>query len=204
MTNLNCQLQFDNLLETKDLLYLVEKSRNSTSKCNSDNKTSVHEQCFTLDSDKSLWIPQCPSALMFTLINIIATKPNLFEDDMKKAVVSYYQRHLIKLNGLLNMKYLEIMHNKSKTPALSWLKFESLLTHLIKEKIYEPRTVADELLTFVKADIPEHIASKLASVMEACAKFCRDANKHAMEEEEKEKWCEIIDWLSWFIGSSEF
>ena len=86
-----------------------------------------------------------------------------------------------------------------------WIKYESLLVHLIKELIYEPKTMANEVLHMVKNEFSDpKVASKFSPVLSSCARVCREINnKHALDEEIEEKWSEIIEWMGWFMSGEE-
>lgn len=190
-------------LEPQNFIKIIEQSQSSRQKCN-QNETIIHNKCLleVLDSDKKLLVPQCPDSFNYMIIDVLAKKPNLIDEISRDLIAKYYKKNAIKVKGLMSLNYLKIL-NETKFSTTTWLKYETLVIHLIKEQLYEPKSVANELLHIVKDEIPENIASKFASVLESCVKYCREANKECQDEEEEEKWCEIIDWMSWFIGSSE-
>lgn len=190
-------------LKVDEFRQIILESKNLNSKCDR-SETFCHIRCFyeISNGDKNLFIPQCPYSFNYIIIVVLVTKPKLIDEDTRDLIAKYYKNNEIKVQGLMSLNYLNLL-NETKSPTTTWLKYETLIVHLIKEQLYEPKSLANELLSIVKDEIPQNIASKFASVLESCVKYCRDANKDCSEEEEEEKWCEIIDWMSWFIGSSE-
>lgn len=187
-------------LDRNSLYKLIRESKNQSSECDK-NKKFHHKLCF--DRNDSTPIPQCPNAFAYTVVELLANKPELFDEELRTEIAQYYDRINLKVSGLMSLEYLTLLNEKTKTPTLSWIKYENLISELIKKQKYEPKTVANEVLAIVKDEIPANIGAKFASVLESCVKHCRDTNKNIQDEEDEEKWCEIIDWMSWFIGSAD-
>lgn len=199
MTNLEDVLDFEKLNEPKNLHDIIEKSKNLTTKCD-QNKTVIHLLCFERSKDDQI-VPQCPNSLIYLLTKVIATKPSLLDDDAKARVVRYFKDNNILAKGLVYLEYLKIL-SSSQTKNMTWIKYEMLLSQLIKEKVYQPSTMANEVLSVVKSELDADIASNFCSVMNSCVKYCREVSNEHLEEEE-EKWCEIIDWMSWFLATND-
>lgn len=199
MNDLKDILDFNELKEPRNLYEIIEKSKNLTSKCD-QNKTVIHRLCFD-DGNNDQIIPLCPNALLYILIKVIAIKPSLLDDDTKTKVVHYFKDNNIRAKGLVYSEYLAIL-STSKTKSMSWIKYETLLSRLIKEKIYQPSTMANEVLSVVKSEMDADIACNFCPVINSCVKYCREVSYGCLEEEE-EKWCEIIDWISWFLATND-
>lgn len=190
---------------------LIDKAGKLTSKSDCDHSNS--NGCFNMDELKP--IPICDEAFLSLIINLISLKPKLMDESVTESISQYYKDR--KAEGLISLKNLETLHDQTHSPTYTWLKYESLLSNLIKKDIYKPKSMANEVLVVVKNELRPDLGSKLASVLESCVKLCREAGKsrargsmvgelgdeEAEEGEEEEKWCEIIDWMSWFIGSRE-
>lgn len=189
------------LTESSNLSIYIREFKNSNSKCN-DNKTTNHHDCIVKENDAELPKPQCPVSFIHILMKVLASQPKLLDDSARDAVVFYFRSNKIKAEGLVTVENLSLL-NQSKSQLMTWLKYELLLIQLIKEQIYEPKTMANETLVIVKSELGTQIASKFSSVLNTCVKHCRESNRHNVDEEEEEKWCEIIDWMSWFIVSDE-
>lgn len=206
MTDLeNQSINLDELNEPTNLHDIIVNSNNLSTNCD-NNKTVIHHSCFNKISSKNnnnnnQSIPQCPNALIYTLITVITTKPSLLDDESKSKVVHYFKSNKISAKGLVSLEYLKTL-NTSRTKTLTWIKYEKLLCWLIKEKIYQPSTMANEVLYVVKSELEPAIASNFCSVINSCVKYCREVSNGQFEEEE-EKWCEIIDWISWFLGTND-
>lgn len=141
-----------------------------------------------------------PDDIIELIMEILSQKAEYFSDKSKQLIIDFLDKHKTKLRkSILSIENLEII-NKSKSPTLSWIKLESFLKSLIKYKIYEPKRVANELLELTKIEIDKSISSRFASTLSGCVEYCREFGGLTAEEEEEEKWCEIIDWMSWFIG----
>lgn len=194
-------LLLGNLMKSSNLIDFINRSKNDTTKCDENNST-IHHDCIVEDDNAELFTSLCPSSLIFTLMKVIATEPKLLDDLAKDAVASYFKTHQVKAKNLITIDNLTIL-SRSKTQMMTWLKYEILLIHLIKEQIYEPKTMANETLNIVKSEMSPEITSKFSSVLNTCVKHCRESNRHNIDEEEEEKWCEIIDWMSWFIVTEE-
>lgn len=183
--------------ESSVLNDIISGSNFITSKCDGQGSFSSHLDCFDYTGNELLK-PQCQYALTFALVKILATNPKLIDDSIKSSVVGYFKLHEVKAKGFLSQEILSVL-SETQSPLLTWLKYESLLCQLIKEKIYEPKAVANEVLETVKNDLPQEVAIKFSSVLDSCVKHCREAGGGQSDEEEKGKWCEIIDWMSWFL-----
>lgn len=143
-----------------------------------------------------------PESIVVLLIKVIGAKPNLVDDDVKAKLVKCFKYKNVKIKKMISIENLLILH-KSGSQIISWIKYEYLLNHLIKEQIYEPEALASEVLSLVKDELNPAIACKLASVIEGCVKTCRETSKAKGDDEMEEKWCEIIDWMSWFLASKD-
>lgn len=198
-------IDFDRLInqltDPSALIEYIKESKNDTSRCR-DNKSVIHHNCLFEENSDGLSKPQCPNLLIYILIKILASQPKLLEDSTRDAIASYFKTNNIKAEGLITIDNLTTL-NQSKSPLMTWLKYENLLIHLIKERIYEPKTMSNETLAVVKSEINPDIASRFSSVLSTCVKHCRDSNRHNIDEEEEEKWCEIVDWMSWFLITEE-
>lgn len=189
------------ITESSNLSHYFRESKNNNTNCN-DNKSANHHDCIVKENDLELPRPQCPNSFIYILMRVLASQPKLLDDSARDAVASYFRSNKIKAEGLVTTENLSLL-DQSKSQLMTWLKYEILLTHLIKEQIYEPKTMANETLVTVKSELGPRIASKFSSVLSSCVKHCRESNRHNADEEEKEKWCEIIDWMSWFIVTDE-
>lgn len=188
------------LNEPKDLIDIIDRyQKNTTSDCDAQ-KGEQEIQNDPSVSDEST--PLCPESIVVLLVKVIGVKPNLIDDDVKAKVVRCFKDKNFKVQRIITIENLTILH-KSGSQLISWIKYESMLNHFIKEQIYEPDTMANEVLSIVKGELNPAIACKLASVIEGCVKHCRESSKGKAEEELDEKWCEIIDWMSWFLASKD-
>lgn len=198
--------------DSKELQHLIRISTMNLErdiKCDRiSDVVEEHDHCFTSlqkedDSGTSHFMASCPKGLLYLIVLLIATKPNLIDDEVKKELCSYFKKLDWKIDGLVSVSILELLHTRSQTQTITWLKYEALLTHLIKDYIYEPKTMSNEVLKIVKHELNPSIAAKLSSVLKSCAEICRKINnQHAPDEEVEEKWCEIIEWTSWLISST--
>lgn len=211
---------FDNIQDTGELSCLIEKANDLASNCDCQSDSVIHElDCFVdevslekksqeSDCDKKYItkIPRCQRALLRLIVHVIAKRPSLIEDNVKQKLIEYFNRNKTKANGLISHDVLKILHHGSSEGSnlLVWLKYESVIIALVRENIYQPETLANEVLALSKEELNSDIASKFASVLESCVRYCREVNKkHANESELEEKWCEIIDWMSWFLTSGD-
>lgn len=196
------------ITESSQLNDLINKSKNINLNCDKNNNPAIHKQCFVYpqqqdpSNQQQLPIPQCQTALVNIIIQVLTLNPRLVEDSTKDHLVNYFKSNDIKSSGLVTLKNLYTLY-ETKAQLMTWLKFESLLIQLIKEQVYEPKTLANEVLTVAKNDLKPEIAAKFSSAMNACVKYCREANSGNMDDEEEEKWCEIIDWMSWFLVTED-
>lgn len=211
----------DKIHEPQDLLCILKEAKCDSQECD-NNKTFIHNRCieFKQLSDQNcnthgdnndanqrkinlLPIPHCQDALVYIIIEVIAQSPKLIDDDAKQNFAHYYKTNNVEARRLVLPEYLSLL-STANSQLLAWLKYETLLIHLIKEQIYAPKTFANEILAIVKNELKPNIAAKFSSVVSACVKYCREANKGKNEdEEEEEKWCEIIDWMSWFMSTDD-
>lgn len=188
------------LNDAKELIDIIERyKKNTSADCDGIVDNSKRQNHLAHIEEIS---PLCPDSIISLLIRVIATKPNLIDDDVKAKVVGCFKDKNVKISKLISIENLTNLH-KSGSQLISWIKYESLLNHLIKERIYESSTMANEVLSIVKDELNPAIACKLASVIEGCVKQCRESSKGNDDEELEEKWCEIIDWMSWFLASRE-
>jgi len=194
------------ITESSQLNDLINKSKNISSNCGKNNNSAIHKQCFAYmqqdTSNHQLPIPQCQTALANFIIQVLSLKPKLLDDTTKDSLVKYFKANNIKSSGLVTLNNLYTLY-QTKFQLITWLKYESLLIHLMKEQVYEPKTLTNEVLSIVKNELQPEIATKFSSAMNACVQYCREANAGKIDDEEEEKWCEIIDWVSWFVGTEE-
>jgi len=182
--------------KSSDLLELVKNPKNKSIECGRDH-WKESSSCDSQEDD-GLVLALCPQSLIVMIVKVIAKKPNLFDDSIKEGLLDYFKTNKVSAKGLISLSVLQNLH-KADSQLLTWIKYEILLIHLIKERIYEPKTMANEILALTKSDLPSNVATKFSSVLQSCLKYCREVNKGRMDEEEEEKWTEIIDWMSWFI-----
>lgn len=135
-------------------------------------------------------------------IQIITIKPKLFDDTAQNKLVEFFKKPGMETNKFISLDTLSTL-DKSKMSTLTWIKYEMLLKTLIKEKVYEPKEMARAILHLSKTEIDPNLAAKFASAISGCVKYCRESSGQNMDEEEEEKWCEIIDWMSWFMGGEQ-
>ena len=161
---------------------------------------------------KSIEVATEPQDVINIVIKTIVEQPDRVEDDFRKKVSEYFHEKNVEAEGLVTQAILaKLGSSKSQSQLLTWLKYETILTHLIKEHIYKPNKMASEVLATVKCDLNSKIAAKFSSVLNGCVKYCREANKETSAnttantdgDEEEENWCEIIDWMSWFLGNDD-
>lgn len=172
--------------EFRDLLKKQLETFNLTAHDNhNENNTNQHD-----------------STLQNFILDLIVERPKLFDDSARAEVVDFYKRRHAKINRLLDMKNLYRL-SESKFQNLSWIVFEALLINLIKNQVYEPKVIASEMMNIVKRDVEPVLSSKLATLLKSCVPYCRQSGAHSVDEEEEEKWCEIIDWLSWAITDED-
>ena len=199
----------DHLRESKDLQNLIIGQADVIArKC--DNKSNVifeHHDCFELaatqNQQQSSTTP-CHRALLILVLKCIATKQSVVDDEVKKRLSSQFKDHNLKAEGLLNQDVLNLLNNGSDSQILIWIKYESLLTHLIQEHIYEPKTMLDEVLTLMKNELHPNLAAKLSPVLSTCAQICRKVSTEQTPDDNlEEKWSEIIDWIGWFISGND-
>ena len=151
-------------------------------------------------------VPQakCPKSLVHIIGLVLAKKPNLIDDNIRIRLSDYYKLNKIKATGLVSHDMLKLLHTNCESKLITWIKFEALLVHLIKDYVYEPKTLASEILETVKDDLDSQLAANFSSILNGCVKVCREVNnRRALDEEEQEKWCEIIEWMSWFLAGDD-
>lgn len=202
MTSL--EISINSIEQPNQLCDIIQQSKNITTKCDSNDSTSSsHQDCYlTHDHHSQFVIPQCSSALVNFLIKILASRPYLIDDSVKNLAANYFKENNLKAQGLISQDVLRALSSGSGSQIIVWIHYEALLSHLIKENVYEPKTVANETLRTVKHELDPKIAAKFSSVLNSCVRRCREIdNRQAIdqEQEEEEKWCEIIDWMSWFL-----
>lgn len=189
----------DKIKEPSQLQDVIKQAKSLETKCDK-NASVIHENCF----DADLLVPQCPKALINLIIKTIASRPSLVDDNVKFQISDYFKTNNIKAQGLVSQDILTTLYSGSESQLITWVKYEAILSHLIREFIYEPKTMASEVLQTVKNELDPRVAAKFSSVLNECVKFCREINnRHAFDEEEEEKWCEIIDWMSWFLVNDD-
>ena len=209
----------DEIVKASQLLSLIDECSKFSGKCeNTSSDCTEHgSDCFvTLDSHESpeksndvdsiSCVPSCSMALLHLVLRVIATKPNLFEDDVKQSLITYFKGKKLSAERLISRQILELLESEAvpTSSRLTWLKYENLLIALIRQDVYQPESMANDVLSLVKDELDGNIASKLASVLESCVKHCREISKKRTDDKElEEKWCEIIDWMSWFLNGDE-
>lgn len=196
----NLETKIDNIKEIKQLCELINTAQTAEIKCTVDNNSVIHYDCY--DNIDGQLIPKCPHCLVYILVRILVTQPTLIEDASRKSISSYFKTKHIQVRGLISLENLKLL-NRSQVPSSTWLKYETLLIHLIREEVYEPKTMASEILATVKDDMEPSLAGRFSSAISGCVKYCRDFKNGNIDEEEKEKWCEIIDWMSWFLAPQD-
>lgn len=193
-----------NLIEdSSQLAIILRESNHSTTNCDENKSVMVHDKCFQVSPNdkRTLNQPQCAFNLVQLIIRTTSKKPFLIDDNVRLEISNYYKRHKLKAEGLISVQILHSLHSGSDSQTMVWIKYEAILSHLIKELVYEPRTMANEVLRTVKSELDPKVAAKFSSVLNGCVKICKEVNhKLCMDEEEQEKWCEIIDWMSWFLA----
>jgi hypothetical protein len=193
---------------SEELLKFIEKSSKLNKRCdNTSTVISEHAQCFESNagSEHSVkWIA-CPRAVLYLIINLIASKPTLLDDDSKKLLSDYLKQQDVKVSGLVTENILKLLNSKNaNSQTMTWLKYEILLKQLISDYVYEPKTLSNEIIAHVKKDLDPSLAIKFSSALKSCVDICRKINnKHVPDEEEEEKWCEIIDWMSWLMSGND-
>lgn len=188
-------------IESIDLLNTIRQASCSNINCD-NNKTVIHTNCLLQDETLKLPKPSCTFSLTYLIIVIMSKSPTKIDDAVKEAFAKYFQDHGSPCKGLINSTFLTIL-SQSKQQTLTWLKYEVLLIHLINSNLYESKTMASEILSTTKSELAPETATKFSSVINSCVKHCRKASSSNQDEEEEEKWCEIIDWLSCFIAPED-
>lgn len=142
-----------------------------------------------------------PVHLRDIIIETLVQNPKLLDDKAKSLVVEFYKTNQIDASDFITpIKLAKLL--ESKTQAITWIKYESLLCHLIRAKVYSPKCLMDEVLALSKQEsFSQEAGSKFASCLSQCVKCCREISNP--EEEEEQKWCEIIDWMSWFLADPQ-
>lgn len=185
---------FPQIHDSSSLEKILKTLDYDATKCK-DNDGVIHITCYQYENQ--LPKPQCPHSLIYLILNLLAHSPRVVEDSCQTLVSEYFQKNQLKAPCMINLSNLNIL-KRSKSQTLTWIRFESFLTRLIKDKVYEPKSMSNEVLEVVKNELPMDIRGKLASVVKSCVPHCQQAIDY--EEEERNKWCEILDWMSWFIG----
>lgn len=138
------------------------------------------------------------------MIHIIASKPAHFDEEIKETINQCVKSNGIEVTGLVTKDVLKMLSTANpNSQTMVWIKYESFLKQMIKERAYNPKSMANELLAIIKHDLEPGLSLKLSSALKSCVDLCRQVNnKHEPDEEEKEKWCEIIDWMSWMMSGA--
>lgn len=211
---MNSLEDLDKLLESiqdsSKLQILIERAcvqvscQSADTYCDKDSKEHfvIHLNCFKQEPENLLPIPKCLKSFLYAVIKTISSQPKIFTDECRDCMVKNLMVNDVKVRGLISLKILHTLY-KSDHQLMTWLKYEYILIALIKERLYETKSIASEILEVVKNDLEPEISRKFSPIMKSCAKHCRESNKDNIDEEEKEKWCEIIDWMSWFVVAAE-
>ena len=137
------------------------------------------------------------------IITLLASKPHIFESKVYESISSHHERCTeAPAQGYItpnNLRSLSLSSNSRTT----WLKYEMVLCHLIKKKQLTSKILAEEILSTIKVDIETDILASVSSVLSACVKKCQQVNPNDTNDEDQEKWCEILDWLAWFCSSND-
>lgn len=190
----------DDLNGSDQLIDIIDGyQKNTTTDCDNNCDISISESHEKATDNIT---PLCPDSVIGLLIKVISKKPNLLDDDVRAKVVKVFKEKNIKVRNMISVEHLTTLH-ASGSQIISWIKYESLLNLLIKEEIYDPKSMASEVLSIVREELNPAIACKLASVIEGCVKHCRESSRGKSDDELDEKWCEIIDWMSWFLASKD-
>lgn len=167
------------------------------------NLAEVHSSCIErVDFEGgSSDVHLCQNAFVSIVVDIITTKPKILDDQVTDSIVACYKTSGESAGGFLMLDHLRTLH-KSSSPTMSWLKFENLLIRLIKEQVYDATKFGTEALGLVKHEMPDEVAGKFSSLLGACVPHCRAQTKLTGADDDG-TWCEIIDWMSWFLGSAD-
>lgn len=178
--------------------------RADSPKCDSNSSVILqHQDCFE-EQDGLPATPKCYRALLSLVLKCISSKPDLVDDESKRKLSDLLKLNSIKVEGLVSLDILRMLDSGSGSQIMTWIKYESFLIHLIKELVYEPKTMANEVLALARIELEPKISAKLSPLLNPCAKVCREVNSKIAEDEEvEEKWCEIIDWMGWFMSGQE-
>lgn len=189
------QADLKSLLETINSANNSDQSEEFITKENVD-KYVKENQNFTYINNSCV--------LIYIILKYISKKPETIQDMsvINNAFVTYCKRNNVSFKSLINQSTLSILDASNKK-SQTWLKFEILLKKLIKDRIYNPKNLAKELLDFIKLDTETSIQVRLASCIQACLSECREANKADGEDDFEDKWMEIIEWMSWFLNSED-
>lgn len=165
------------------------------------SRTATCNQAHNEQSRKNTGKESCvrdldPEKFYVKLMQLMITRPTILDESARKSIGDLFERSNLRSQNLISHAVLEGL-SASKSQTSTWLAYERLLVHLIKAQLYEPKTLTSEVLTIVKSDMKKETATKFSSVLSECARHCREAITG--DEEEEEKWCEIMDWLSWFM-----
>lgn len=187
------------LVDSKQIKDIISQCTDFN-KCNTSQSVMQHD-CY-VDSDNNLTIPQCPSGVLSLLVKIIASKPDLIDEETLNSLVALFQRHSVKLANLVEYDILTALYNgKSDSQTKTWIKYENLIKKLINCDLYDPSALANEALQVVSKELNPNIAYKFSSLLSSCVDFCRKSGKINPAEEEEQKWCEILEWMSWFLST---
>lgn len=195
MTSSELESKIIGLTQTQQLIDLFGRAKYRPEACDKVD----HSGCF--DQSEENLVPLCPDSLIYVLFKTLRDRPQIIDDQVRVACSKYYQDNKIKAEGLIDLKYLNILQG-SKHSSTAWLKLETLLVHLIKKEVYLTQTMGDEILRVMKTELDDNLASKLSSLFKECAAVCRQISGKNNPEDE-EKWIEIIEWLSWFVAHKD-
>lgn len=201
MTQQELRSGISKLVDSEQVQDLILRS-SDYNKCHI-NQTVIQHKCF-LDTESSICIPQCTTGMLNLMLNIVATKPDLIDDKVIDCLVAHFQKSPGKLTNLITYDTLNLLHNgKDDSQTKKWLKYEILIKRFINCGIYEPSTMLNEVLGVARKELDDDVARKFSSLISSCVDTCRKSKKISREEEEEQKWCEILDWMSWFLGSDD-
>lgn len=189
------------LSEPEHMQAIIDSTNNL--ECDENSKLVLdHQNCFEESTTKCLPKAKCHKALLCLFIKGATVNPNLQNDQVRKTLSDFLRKQNIKVDRLMSLDILE--HLSSEGKSIAWIKYECLVTGLVKDLIYAPKTMANEVLTLAKIELSPQIASSLSSFLSSCAKTCREVNKASESDDEvEEKWCEIIDWMGWFMSDKD-
>lgn len=162
-----------------------------------------HQNCFS-HQHGAPQTASCYRATLSLVLKCIVDNPSVVTEEVKSGLGDRLKADNIKVTKLVTLDILKLLSVGKGSHLIAMLKFTSLLTYLIKELLYEPKTLANEVLTLSKYELDPKKKVMCAEFLEPCAQACREVNnKGAVDDEVEEKWCEIIDWMGWFFSGKD-